>query len=163
WQRPASPTARGATSTDSTFRTRCCGSATSGRQAWEPCHARRGRTRCTGRCSKPPAAPTTCTAPPGKRSDPVAKVLMFIDHDITVRHFVLNGVLRALEDEHDVVWIFPERHRRVSGSPADLPIGRCRTVPISETRLHDYRRLYHASVLRMLRGTRDQRAMFAFW
>jgi len=88
---------------------------------------------------------------------------MFIDHDITVRHFVLNGVLRALEDEHDVVWIFPERHRRVSGSPADLPIGRCRTVPISETRLHDYRRLYHASVLRMLRGTRDQRAMFAFW
>ena len=93
----------------------------------------------------------------------MAKILIFLDHDITVRHFVLNGVLRPLEDEHDVVWIFPERHRRVSARLDDLPIGRHRTVPISETRLHGYRRLYHASVLRMLRGTRDQRAIFEFW
>jgi hypothetical protein len=93
----------------------------------------------------------------------VSKLAVFVDHDIIVRHFVLNGVLRALEDEHDVVWIFPEKHRRVTGDPATLPIGRHRTVPISESRLHGYRRLYHASVLRMLRGTRDQRAIFGFW
>ena len=93
----------------------------------------------------------------------MAKLLVFIDHDITLRHFVLSGVLSALEDEHDVVWVFPERHRRVSHRPADLPIGRHRTLPISESRLHGYRRLYHASVLRMLRGTRDERAIFAFW
>lgn len=86
-----------------------------------------------------------------------------MDHDIVVRHFVLSGVLRTLEDEHDVVWVFPERHRRVTGDPRTLPVGRYRTVPISETRLHGYRRLYHASVLRMLRGTRDERAIFSFW
>jgi hypothetical protein len=80
-----------------------------------------------------------------------------------VRHFVLNGILRPLEEEHDVVWVFPERHRRVTGDLTTLPIGRHRTVPVSETRLHAYRRLYHASVLRMLRGTRDEQAIFAFW
>lgn len=93
----------------------------------------------------------------------MAKILIFIDHDITLRHFVITGVLRALEDEHDVVWVFPDRHRRVTHDPSSLPIGRHRTVSVSEARLHGYRRLYHASVLRMLRGTRDQRAMFAFW
>ena len=93
----------------------------------------------------------------------MAKILVFIDHDITLRHFVLSGVLRALEDDHDVVWVFPHQHRRVTHDPAGLPIGRHRTVPIVESRLHGYRRLYHASVLRMLRGTRDERAIFAFW
>jgi hypothetical protein len=93
----------------------------------------------------------------------MAKLLVFIDHDITLRHFVLSGVLRRLEEEHDVLWVFPERHRRVTHQPADLPIGRHRTVPVSESRLHGYRRLYHASVLRMLRRTRDKRAIFGFW
>jgi hypothetical protein len=93
----------------------------------------------------------------------MAKLLVFIDHNITLRHFVLSGVLHALEEEHELLWVFPERHRRVTHQPAELPIGRHRTVSISESRLHGYRRLYHASVLRMLRGTRDQRAIFAFW
>lgn len=93
----------------------------------------------------------------------MARVLVFIDHDIILRHFVLSGVLRALEEAHDVLWVFPDRHRRVTHDPGDLPIGRHRTVAVSESRLHGYRRLYHASVLRMLRGTRDQRAIFAFW
>lgn len=93
----------------------------------------------------------------------MALVAVFIDHDIIVRHFILSGVLSPLEREHDVVYVFPEGHRRVTGDPAGLPLGRYRTVPVSNERLHGYRRLYHATVLRRLRGSRDKKPIFKFW
>jgi hypothetical protein len=93
----------------------------------------------------------------------MAKIAIFVDHDIILRHFVLSGVLSALESEHEVVWVFPARHRRVTTDPATLPLGRYRTVTVSEARLNGYRRLYHTTVLRRLRGTRDQGPIFAFW
>jgi CDP-glycerol:poly(glycerophosphate) glycerophosphotransferase len=93
----------------------------------------------------------------------VAKIAVFVDHDIVLRHFLLSGVLPVLEAEHEVVWIFPDRHRRVTIDPATLPLGRYRTIAVSETRLHGYRRLYHATVLRRLRRSRDKGPIFAFW
>jgi CDP-Glycerol:Poly(glycerophosphate) glycerophosphotransferase len=59
--------------------------------------------------------------------------------------------------------VFPARHRRVTTDPATLSLGRYRTVTISEARLNGYRRLYHATVLRRLRRSRDKRPIFAFW
>jgi hypothetical protein len=93
----------------------------------------------------------------------MAKIAVFIDHDIVLRHFLLSGVLPALEAEHEVVWVFPARHRRVTVDPATLSLARYRTVTVSEERLNGYRRLYHATVLRRLRGSRDKRPIFAFW
>jgi hypothetical protein len=93
----------------------------------------------------------------------MAKIAVFIDHDIVLRHFLLSGVLPALEAEHEVVWVFPARHRRVTIDPATLSLGRYRTVTVSEERLNGYRRLYHTTVLRRLRGSRDQVPIFAFW
>ena len=57
----------------------------------------------------------------------------------------------------------PDRHRGVTTEPGTLGLPSYRTVSVDESRLHGYRRLYHASVLRMSRGTRDQDAVFAFW
>ena len=91
------------------------------------------------------------------------KIAIFIDHDIILRHFVQSGVLAALEADHDVVWVFPDRHRRVRTDPATLRLGRYRTVVVSETRLNGYRRLYHSTVLRRLRHSRDKDPIFAFW
>jgi CDP-Glycerol:Poly(glycerophosphate) glycerophosphotransferase len=93
----------------------------------------------------------------------MAKIAVFIDHDIVLRHFLLSGVLPALEAEHEVVWVFPARHRRVTVDLATLSLGRYCTVTVSEERLSGYRRLYHATVLRRLRGSRDKRPIFAFW
>ena len=93
----------------------------------------------------------------------MAKIAVFVDHDIMVRHFILNGVLPALEARHDVVFVFPDRHKRVKTDPATLPIRRFRTIPISDQRAYDYRRLYVATVLRRLRRTRDRKPLFRFW
>jgi len=93
----------------------------------------------------------------------VAKVAVFIDHDIMVRHFVLSGVLAPLERDHDVVYVFPEKHKRVTLDPATLGLRRFRTVAVSNERAYLYRRLYVAAVLKRMRRTRDKQALFGFW
>jgi hypothetical protein len=93
----------------------------------------------------------------------VAKIAVFVDHDIMVRHFILSGVLPALEARHDVVFVFPERHKRVKTDLASLPVRRHRTVAISDARVYAYRRLYVATVLRQMRRTPDARPLFRFW
>jgi hypothetical protein len=93
----------------------------------------------------------------------MARVAVFVDHDITVRHFVMNRVLDGLRGDHDLVFVFPHEHKRVRSDPAGLDLGRYRTVPVSADRVHRYRRLYHATVLRKLRGTRDRAIGYKFW
>ena len=93
----------------------------------------------------------------------MAKVAIFLDHDYAVRHFILNGVLPSLESEHDVVFIFPENHRRVTTDLKELDIGRYRTIKVSEGRAYLYRRLYQTSVLRRMRETDDKEVVFTFW
>jgi len=93
----------------------------------------------------------------------VARIAIFLDHDITVRHFVLNGVLATLAGEHEVVFVFPDGHKRVRTDPAQLALPRYRTVAVPPTRAYLYRRLYHATVLRKLRRTRDKDVLLKFW
>ena len=93
----------------------------------------------------------------------MAKIAVFIDHDIMVRHFILNGVLPALEAEHDVVFVFPERHKRVKTDLATLPVRRQRTIAVSDARAYGFRRLYVATVLHRLRRTPDKGPLFRFW
>lgn len=93
----------------------------------------------------------------------MAKVAVFVDHDIIIRHFILNGILGCLETDYDVVFIFPESHRRVSTKLDTLKLKRYKTVKVAEERAYLYRRLYHASVLRFLRRTEDKKIVFRFW
>ena len=83
----------------------------------------------------------------------MARIAVFIDHDIMVRHFVLSGVLSPLAARHDLVFVFPEGHKRVQSDVASLGLRRTRTITVSPARMYLYRRLYHATVLRNMRGT----------
>lgn len=80
-----------------------------------------------------------------------------------LRHFVMNGVLPSLEREHDVVFVLPREHRRVTVDPKTLPVRRFRTLPVSNDRAWRYRRLYVATVLRKMRRTKDRKPLFRFW
>jgi len=87
----------------------------------------------------------------------MARIAVFVDHDIVVRHFVLSGVLAPLWAEHDVVFVFPQNHRRVRIDPGGLAIPRFRTIPVAEDRAYLYRCLYHATLLRNIRRGRKQK------
>lgn len=93
----------------------------------------------------------------------MSRIAVFIDHDIMVRHFIVNGVLPSLEPEHELVYVFPHQHKRVRTDLGTLPVRRVRTVPVSNERAVHYRRLYVATVLKTLRFTADKKPLFRFW
>ena len=93
----------------------------------------------------------------------MAKVVVFLDHEIMIRHFVKSGVFQPLERQHEVVYVFPEQHRRVTTNPADLDLPRFRLMPVSNERAFRWRRFYHATALRRARGSENQQFLFEFF
>ena len=93
----------------------------------------------------------------------MAKIAVFIDHDIIIRHFVANEVLSDLEKEHDLFYVFPDNHRRVTVDLETLPVPRFRTVKVLEARVYHHRRLYHATTLKRMRSKQDKVVVFDFW
>ncbi len=51
------------------------------------------------------------------------KILVFVDHDIIVRHFLHSGVFAELSRHHDVVYVLPEaENKRITLPDAELGI-----------------------------------------
>lgn len=83
------------------------------------------------------------------------KILIFIEHDIIIRHFVHSGVFSELAARHDVKFVFPPRgHRRVQLDVTQQ--GLCaphRYLEIDEDRLVLWRKQFLLNQLRWRRGT----------
>jgi len=80
------------------------------------------------------------------------KLAVFIEHDIMIRHFVLNGVLDGIEEEHEVHWVFP-KHKRITVNLDELGLKRIHRIPIEDrgNRRKKYKTLYQIGWLRRLR------------
>ena len=51
------------------------------------------------------------------------KILIFIEHDVMIRHFIDSGVFNNLIAQNTVVFIFPEKgHKRVSRDISSLKL-----------------------------------------
>src|SRR5262245_29769003 len=94
------------------------------------------------------------------------KIAVVFDHDIPIRSFLLSGVLKPLQAKHDVVFIFPQNHRRVrldlGIQLTQYPIN-VRRVPVDEHRAFLQRRLYQATVLRNSRGGVESDLVLKMW
>ena len=92
----------------------------------------------------------------------MARVAVFLDHDIMIRHFILSGALRPLERDHEVFYVVPDAQKRVT---VDISghVGRVRRIPIDPERSYRWRRLYHAHVLARARTSSDGPHIEAFW
>ena len=52
------------------------------------------------------------------------KILVFIEHDIMIRHFLHSHVFDELVQRHDVVFVFPEKgNKRVKSDISALNLG----------------------------------------
>jgi hypothetical protein len=91
------------------------------------------------------------------------KVLVFIDHDIICRHFILSGALRLVEENAEVVYVFPENgSKRFNLDPATLKLrGRYCRVGVPDKRIQAWRWLLFADQLRWRPG-RFERALRRF-
>lgn len=85
------------------------------------------------------------------------KVLVFIDHDIICRHFILNGALGELVKQADVCFVFPDDGgKRVKLEIEELPIGApYRRLSIDPIRQQTWRWLLYADQLRLCRGAHE--------
>ena len=88
------------------------------------------------------------------------KVLIFIEHDIVIRHFINSQAFKPLAARHDVLFVFPEEgHKRVSSDIAVLDLGAPFVrLTIEQTRRKLWQRLFQINQLRWRRG-RQQAAM----
>lgn len=85
------------------------------------------------------------------------KVLVFVDHDIICRHFLMNGALDPLIRAADVRFVFPEDGgRRVKLDPASLVREvQFETVPIDSKRQQTWRWVLFADQLKFRQGAHE--------
>ena len=51
------------------------------------------------------------------------KILIFIEHDVMIRHFIDSGVFNSLIEKNNVLFVFPEKgHKRVTKKIENLSL-----------------------------------------
>ncbi len=84
------------------------------------------------------------------------KILIFIDHDIIIRHFLHSGVFNGLLSAHDVRFVFPletPKPRRITQDLESLGLGsRLLRLPLAQERLSLWNKLIHVTNLRWKPG-----------
>ncbi len=83
------------------------------------------------------------------------KVLVFIEHDVVIRHFVHCRVFAGLIAAHDVTFVFPEPgYKRVTMDVSTLDLGApYRHLTVHQARLVIWKRLFQVDLLRWRPGT----------
>ena len=57
------------------------------------------------------------------------KILIFIETDVVVRHFVFSKAFQKINESHEVVYIFPYGDKRLGPiKPQNLNLGGCRRI-----------------------------------
>jgi hypothetical protein len=82
------------------------------------------------------------------------KIVIFIEHDIVVRHFVHSNVFADLVRQHDVTFVFPEPgYKRVTIDVSKLELhgARYRHLVVHQKRLEIWKRLFQVDMLRWRR------------
>ena len=94
----------------------------------------------------------------------MAKLLVFVDADPVIRHFLLSGQLKPLEAAPDMTYVFvdetgddPEK-RRITFDITTLDLPKVRRVRIGRRRTGLWYPLFTATVLRNQRGTPNYKA-----
>ena len=82
------------------------------------------------------------------------KILIFIEHDVMIRHFIDSGVFNNLIAQNTVVFIFPEKgHKRVSRDISSLKLNTAfRHLRINPRRQKIWKRLFQVDLLRWKLG-----------
>ena len=93
------------------------------------------------------------------------KILVFIEHDIVIRHFIHSRVLAPLAARHDLLFVFPEAgHKRVATDIAALDLGAPFVrLAVQMTRRKLWQRLFQINLLRWRRGRQQAVLRRAYW
>ncbi|OUU22464.1 MAG: hypothetical protein CBB97_14925 [Candidatus Endolissoclinum sp. TMED37] len=82
------------------------------------------------------------------------KVLIFLETDVTIRHFILSKSFRLINKIHDVVYVFPDNHRRLGNIDLrNLNLGGSRRIKLlpNEKRLSLWKLRFYVEKLKAKR------------
>ena len=83
------------------------------------------------------------------------KILIFIETDVVVRHFIFSDAFKKLQNSHDVVFVFPDGDKRLGAiRPANLNLNGCRRLKLEPyiKRLKLWRIRFFVEKLRYKKG-----------
>lgn len=87
------------------------------------------------------------------------KALIFLDYDITIRHFILSGVFNKLGDEYDVTYVFHQDDTsEIKGIYTDineLKLNKWEYFKVPRKRMGDWYWLFIPTMLRKHRNTEN--------
>ncbi|CAM2057436.1 conserved hypothetical protein [Desulfovibrionales bacterium] len=83
------------------------------------------------------------------------RIQIFIDHDIIIRHFILNHTFAPLEALHHVQYVFPDNKKRVTVDLTHLKLQNIRKIAVDWRRLAMLRELAKIRNLRIARQNRQ--------
>ena len=69
------------------------------------------------------------------------KIQIFIDHDIIIRHFILNSTFADLEKAYDIQYVFPCNDVRVTVDISSLNLKAVKQISVDRKRLARLRQL----------------------
>ncbi len=80
------------------------------------------------------------------------KILIFLETDVTIRHFIFSNCFKLLNKKHEVVYIFPDNHRRLGDlNLSKLDLGRSKRLKLLPNlkRLSFWKLRFHVEKLRV--------------
>jgi len=90
------------------------------------------------------------------------KIQIFLETDITIRHFLLSGVLQTLEDKYEVQYVFP-RHSRVSFDVESLNLSNFKYIDTDNKRLTRLRNLIKVEGIRKAKRNPKYDFLLGIW
>lgn len=86
------------------------------------------------------------------------KILVFIEHDIIIRHFIFSGVFKELIKTHDLKFVFPEPdNKRVKTNIDSIAIGAPSIrLPVHIGRYKLWKRRFQVGLLRLNFGSQQR-------
>lgn len=92
------------------------------------------------------------TPPELRNMDNKPKLLIFIEHNLIIRHFLLSGSLEPLRELYDCKIVIPRESRRVSQASMIPDSWEVIKVDVDPERAYRFRRLYQVRALKRLRS-----------
>ncbi len=85
------------------------------------------------------------------------KALIFIDHDMIIRHFVKSDAFKEIEKEYDVTYVFNEegdnKNKWIQSDISKLGLSEYKTTHVPRQRMGSWYRIYAITILHNQRGS----------
>ena len=93
----------------------------------------------------------------------MTRVQVFVEHDIIVRHFILNDTFSVLNKNYEVQYVFPKNDKRITINVSSLNLGNVRLVPVDRRRIGTFRLLAKIRSIKIARENKSYEFVAKQW